>query len=87
MVICQSLLHGAGPSGLSLSRPHCAMGADGVVPLSPLTPLTLPLARIQSPTLCALELGKCLSVQQSVVPAGFVCTAALQRGQLSFTAD
>ena len=62
MVIPQSLLHGAGPSGLSLSCPHCATGADRVVLLTPPTPLTLHLARVQSPAPCALALGKHLSV-------------------------
>ena len=35
--------------GLSLSLPHCVMGADWVVLLAPPTPLTLRLAKIHSP--------------------------------------
>ena len=62
-VIPQSLLHGAGPGGVSLSRPHCAAGGDWVVLLTLPTPLTLCLARIQSPAPCALALGKHLSVR------------------------
>ena len=70
-----------------LSRPHCAVGADRVVFLSPPAPLTLRLARIQSPASCALAPGKRLLVRQYVVPAGFVCVAALQGGQPSPTVD
>ena len=72
MVISQSLLHGTGPSGLSLSRAHCAVCTDGAVLLSLPTPLTLHLAGIQSPPPWSLVLGKRLSVQWYVVPAGFV---------------
>ena len=54
---------GAGPGGLRSSCPHCAMGTDGAFPLSPPTPLTLHLARIQSLALWALALGKHLSVR------------------------
>ena len=50
MVIPQSLLHRAGPGGLRMSHAHCAPGADRVVLLALPTPLTLRLARIQSPT-------------------------------------
>ena len=42
------------------------MGADGAVLLAPLTPLVQRLTRIQSPTLGALVLGKCLSVKLNV---------------------
>ena len=69
-----------------MSRPHCAAGADGAVLLAPPTALTLCLARIQSPALCSLVLGKCLSVLQYVFPTGFVCATALQ-GRLTSVAD
>ena len=61
MVIPQCLLHGVRPSGLCHSL--CAVGADGMVLLTLPTPLTLCLARIQSPTLYTLALGKRLLVQ------------------------
>ena len=70
MVISQSLLHGAGAGGLRLSLPHCAAGADRAVLLTPPTPLTLCLPRIQSPAWCTLALGKRLSVLPYVVTAG-----------------
>lgn len=62
MVMPQSLLHGAGPHGVSSSCLHCDKSADGVVLLAPPTPLTLHLASMQSPAPCTLALGKCLSV-------------------------
>ena len=62
MVIPQSLLHSAGSGGFCLSLPHCTVGAGGAVLLSPPTPLTLRLARFQSPAPCAVALGKRLSV-------------------------
>ena len=77
MVISQSLLHGARPSGLHLSHPPCALGADRAV-LAPPTPLILCLARIQIPAPCTLALRKRLSVWRYVVLSGFVCAAALQ---------
>ena len=70
MVIPESLLHGAGPGGLSLSCPYYAAGTDRVVLLSLPTPLTLCLPRIQSPAWCTLALGKRLSVLPYVVTAG-----------------
>ena len=54
---------------------------------TPPTPLTLCLARIQSPAQCALALGKRLSVRRYVVSTGFVCASTLQGGQPSPTVD
>ena len=48
--------------------------------LALLTPLTLHLSRIQSPAPCALALGKRLSVQRYVFPAGFVCAPPTSGG-------
>ena len=86
MVIPQSLLQGARPGGLSLSRPHCAPGADGVVLLTLPTPLTPRLARIQSPAVCTLAPGKHLSVR-GVCGSVWLCDAALPGGPPSPTAD
>ena len=68
------------PAGLLSSRPHCAAGADRGVLLAPPTFLAWRLARIQSPALCALALGKHLSVAQFVVLAGFLSAATFQGG-------
>ena len=84
MVIPQSLLYGAGPGGLSLSHPHCAMGTDKKVLFTLPTPLTLHLARIPSPARCTLALGTCLSVPRYVVPTGFVCATATS-GRTTFS--
>ena len=83
MVIPQSLLHRAGPGGLPLSRPHCAVGTDRAVLLALPTPLTLRLARIQSPTPCALTLGKRLSVQPICGP-GWLCLCSHTSGRTTF---
>ena len=83
MVIPQSLLHGVRPGGLSLSRSHCAPGADAVVLPSLPTPLTLRLARIQGPALCALALGKHLSGRDMWSQlAGFVCALHFREDRL-----
>ena len=83
MVIPESLLHGAGPGGLSLSCPYYAAGTDRVVLLSLPTPLTLRLARIQGPALCALALGKHLSGRDMWSQlAGFVCALHFREDRL-----
>ena len=78
MVIPQYLLHGAGPSELRLSRPHCA----GAVLLSPPTPLTL---RFKVP-LDVLALGKRLSARDMWSQLALSMPPALQ-GEPPSTAD
>ena len=86
MVMPQSLLHRTGTwwTWFELSS-LCRGCIDGVVLLTLPTPLTLHLARIQSPTPCALAPGKHLSVWPICSPC-WLCATALQGG-LPSTAD
>ena len=83
-MITQSLLHGPGPGGFCLSRPHCAMGADGVVLLAPPTPLTLCLARIKVLLHALCHWGSACQCHLICGP-GWLCLCRYTSGRTAFS--